>query len=137
MARLSHQSPGEVITNLVGGLRSTNGLAFDPRGDLFLTRPWPEFAYRLSGGDRIAPFANVVVSPDAQFKEPDRMAFASDETLYCAVLCERHACTFVERHSDRQAHRKWRAAHQSRPRSHGPRAQHRRDRGRRNRDDRR
>ena len=77
-------------TALDTGIRFTNGLAFDARGDLFAneTMTGMIFRYRLSeGSTEREHFANVLdPSVPTCYRGPDGMAFDVEGRLYCTVF---------------------------------------------------
>jgi len=83
---------GKVIDRLACGLQFTNGIAFGPSGDLYFNETLTGIVYRIADDGTVAPYANVIRSPDDSFKGPDGMAFAAEGTLYCSVLGEGHIC---------------------------------------------
>jgi gluconolactonase len=77
------------VATLDTGIRFTNGLAFDARGDLFVneTMTGMIFRYRLSQGSSAREnFANVLdPSVPTRYRGPDGMAFDVEGRLYCTV----------------------------------------------------
>lgn len=81
---------GRVVRRFDGGIRFTNGIAFDAEHRLYANASLPGDIYRYdvfgSSEPRREHFGNVLQPHDRPgFRGPDGMAFGEDGRLYCTV----------------------------------------------------
>ena len=81
---------GRVVRRFDGGIRFTNGIAFDAEHRLYANASLPGDVYRYDvfgpGEPRREQFGNVLQPHDRPgFRGPDGMAFGVDGRLYCTV----------------------------------------------------
>jgi len=81
---------GRVVRRFDGGIRFTNGIAFDADHKLYANASLPGDIYRYDvfgpGEPDRQPFGNVLQPHDRTgFTGPDGMAFGEDGRLYCTV----------------------------------------------------